>query len=145
MSDRNHYYCKMTRKPKQMTKNLHAMKTRMKGSIEQSLSKGKDLAYCSGCTLTAQGSCVMDTLYVGMFENLESNCGGDDKKKITPCELHFKAYKYCSSQIHGKMGWQDHRPLPICVETYIKTWFAEHQYPYNFAGFCEPDPKNDVM
>jgi hypothetical protein len=133
----------MTRTPK-MIENKHVMRTRIKQNITQSISRGKDRVSCTGCTLRNGSGCIMDTLHVGMFEHLEGTvcCSKKDKKEMKPCEYRFKAYKYCSTQINGKLGWHNRCPLPICVETYIKSWFAERQYPYNFGGYRELEEEN---
>jgi hypothetical protein len=49
----------------------------------------------------------MKTLYVGMFVHLKETvlCRTFDKEKMTPREYRLKAYKYCSAQIHGILGW----------------------------------------
>jgi hypothetical protein len=108
----------MTRTPK-MIQNKHGMNTRTKQRVTQSLAQGKDRLYCTGCILQPDPVCIMNTLHVGMFEHLEETvrCSTVDKKKLTSREYRFNAYKYCSTQIHGKLGWHNRCPLPICVET----------------------------
>jgi hypothetical protein len=132
-----------TIKPK-FSKNRHAMKTRMKCNIDESLLQGNNRSYCIGCTVVAEtesdeDNCIMNSIHKGLFQHLSVQDKSQDGgiKKITPRQYRYIAYKYCTTSIHGKLGWRKRCPLPICVEIYIKNWFAEREYPYNFAGFAE--------
>jgi hypothetical protein len=134
---------KMSSKKPKLTKNRHTMKTCTKKNIHESLSQGHGRTACIGCLGTKthddEDICVMNSMHKELFEHLNQQDYTIEgiMKKVTPREYRFKAYKYCFNSIHGRLGWQNRCPLPICVENYIKTWFAERKFPYNFCGFEE--------
>jgi hypothetical protein len=109
-----------------------------------SLSQGYECTYGIGCIGVAKSQsgedhCVVNLIHEGLFQHLNEQ----DKfqhggiKTIFPYKCQFIAYKYCTTSIHGKQGLQKWCPLLCCIKIYIKTWFAEHEYPYNLAGFTE--------